>query len=119
MLRIVGLGSDFEVQVQRRQGRLLVRPVGELDIATVGRVRAAVAERGQSDDLVVDLGGLGFLDTSGVQLMVELYRRADEDGWGLTIVRGGAAVQRVFEIAGLETILPFADEVPGSDVAAS
>jgi stage II sporulation protein AA (anti-sigma F factor antagonist) len=109
----VGLGSDFDVVIHRRKGRLLVRPVGELDIATVGRLRAAVAERAGGEDLIVDLSGLGFLDTSGVQLMVELYRGAEEDGWLLTIVRGGPAVQRVFEIAGLETILPFAEEGAG------
>jgi anti-sigma B factor antagonist len=108
----VGLGGDFEVVVDRRAGRLSVRPVGELDIATVGRLRGAFAERLDAEDLVVDLRGLSFLDTSGLQLMVELHRRSQDDGWRLTLVRGDRAVQRVFEIAGLEGFLPFTDEPP-------
>jgi anti-sigma B factor antagonist/stage II sporulation protein AA (anti-sigma F factor antagonist) len=108
----VGLGSDFDVVVEHRPGRLVVRPVGELDIATVGRLRGAITERVDGEDLVVDLRGLAFLDTSGLQLVVELHRRSQADGFVLTLVRGGTPVQRVFEIAGLEGILPFADEPP-------
>jgi stage II sporulation protein AA (anti-sigma F factor antagonist) len=115
----VGLGNDFDVVVHRRPGRLVVRPVGELDIATVGRVRTALAGRKDDEDLVIDLRALGFLDTSGLQLMVELHRRSQADGWSLTLVRGGTPVQRVFEIAGLEGILPFADEPPGDAPVAS
>ena len=104
--------SEFDVQTSREDGRLVVAPVGELDIATVDRLRDAVAARGDGEALVVDLAGLEFLDTSGLQLMVALHRRARDEGYELTIVRGPHEVQRVFEIAGLDGVLPFADTRP-------
>ena len=100
---------EFEVSTTREDGRLVVAPVGELDIATVEQVRAAVAQRQAGEALVVDLGRLRFLDTSGLQLMVGLHRRAHDERFDLTVRPGPRNVQRVFEIAGLDGVLPFED----------
>jgi anti-anti-sigma factor len=102
--------SAFDVDVRRAAGRLVVVPSGELDIATVDRVRSALADREPDEGVEIDLRNLRFLDTSGLQLVVETHRRAREEGYELRIRRGSPNVQRVFEIAGLERVLPFADE---------
>ena len=99
--------GPFDVEVQRTPGRLHVRPMGDLDIATVDRVRTAVAAREAGEALELDLSGLEFLDTSGLQLLVELHRDARADGHELSIVRGTHNVHRVFEMAGLDRVLPF------------
>jgi anti-sigma B factor antagonist len=101
--------SAFDVDVRRQGGNLVVAPSGELDIATVERVRSALAERADGEGVEIDLRNLSFLDTSGLQLVVETHRRAREEGYDLRILRGSAQVQRVFEIAGLERVLPFTD----------
>jgi anti-anti-sigma factor len=101
--------ADFEVNVHREDGTLVIVPSGELDIATVDRVRTALAERAADESVQIDLRNLSFLDTSGLQLVVETHRRARQEGYPLRILRGSANVQRVFEIAGLDAVLPFAD----------
>ena len=111
----MGLDGDFEVGVDRRPGWLVVRPHGELDIATVEALRRSLAARDGDEGLALDLRGLGFLDTSGLQLVLETFRRARTEDWELVVVRGPRSVQRVFEIAGLEDMLPFADAAPGDD----
>ena len=108
----------FDVGLRREPGRLVLRPRGELDIATVQRLRDALAQREGDEGVVLDLRDLGFLDTSGLQIVVEISRRARADGFELTLVRGGRGVQRVFEIAGLTEMLPFADSAPGDGDAA-
>jgi hypothetical protein len=40
----------------------------------------------------------------------ELVERAERDGFGVRIVRGPGAVQRVFAVSGLEPRLPFVDD---------
>jgi anti-sigma B factor antagonist len=104
--------SAFDVSVRRQGSTLVVVPSGELDIATVDRVRGALAERADGEGVEIDLRGLQFLDTSGLQLVVETHRHAREAGYDLRIVRGSPHVQRVFEIAGLDRVLPFED-APG------
>ena len=50
------------------------------------------------------------MDTSGLRYVLELTDRAKQEGFGLRLVRGPRAVQRVFEVSGLEPRLPFVDE---------
>ena len=88
----------------------MVIPSGELDIATVDAVREEAARREPGEDLVVDLRGVEFLDTSGIAFTVDVFRAAQTDGgFQLRILRAPPRVQRVFDIAGLEGVLPFED----------
>ena len=59
--------------------------------------------------LVVDLSGLTFLDSSGLRLLIELAADADRDGFTLGLVPGPPVVQRVFEVSGMRALLPFSD----------
>jgi anti-sigma B factor antagonist len=99
----------FGVTSHREAGSLVVATTGELDIAAVQTVREEIARREPGERLTIDLRGLSFLDTSGIQLVVEAFRAARDDGFELTVLRGPERVQRVFEIAGLDSVLPFAD----------
>ena len=94
---------------ERGEGVLRVIPNGELDIAAADTLRARVAERAPSEKLVLDLRGLDFMDTSGIQVLVEAFRAARDEGFQLRIIRAPSGVQRVFEIAGLDAVLPFED----------
>ena len=109
----MALDDDFDVGLRRDSGRLVLCPRGELDIATVPRLRDALDQRRPGEALVLDLGGLSFLDTSGLQIVVEISRRARAEHFELTLLPGARGVQRVFEIAGLSDMLPFADRSPG------
>ena len=102
--------TAFAVTSRHEAGSLIVTPRGELDIATVGAVRDELAQRGPEEGVVVDFTQLDFLDTSGIALAVEVHRASSaENGFDLRILRAPARVQRVFEIAGLEGVLPFED----------
>ena len=111
----VAAPGNFDVATDRRGSTLIISPRGEIDLATVNLVRGAVdAERRQGDDLQLDLRGVEFMDTSGLRYVLELVDRAERDRFAVHIVRGPAAVQRVFEVSGLEPRLPFVDE-PGDE----
>jgi anti-anti-sigma factor len=101
--------GSFDVEVRRVPGRLIVAPQGELDIATLDQMRAVLADRREGEALELDLGGVDFMDTSGLQLVVEAHRDARRDGYDLTIVHGSTSVRRVFEMAGLDRVLPFTE----------
>ncbi|HEV2785771.1 MAG TPA: STAS domain-containing protein [Solirubrobacteraceae bacterium] len=104
--------SEFNVVVRREGAALVVAPEGELDMATVDSLRAALeGDLGDARSLVLDLRGLGFLDTSGLQLVFEQQRRAEQEGFSFVLVRGQRHVQRLFEIAGMNDRLTIVDEV--------
>jgi len=107
----VAAPGNFDVAIHRDGSALVVAPHGEIDLATVGLVRQAVErEQHWGDDVVLDLRGVDFLDTSGLRYVLEVNECAARDGFTLHVVRGPRAVQRVFEVAGVESRLPFVDD---------
>ena len=103
--------GNFDVATHHRGTTLVVVPAGEIDLATVGLVRDAVdRERQAEEDVVLDLREVSFMDTSGLRYVLEVVDHADRGGFSVQIVRGPAAVQRVFEVSGLEPRLPFVDD---------
>ena len=104
--------TDFNVAVRREGAALVVAPEGELDMATVGSLRERLeVDLGGARYLVLDLRGLGFLDTSGLQLVFEQQRRAEREGFSFVLVRGKRHVQRLFDIAGMNDRLTIVDDV--------
>ena len=103
--------DDFTVEVHRRPGVVVLAPTGEIDVATVERLRDPLrsAEDG-ARALVLDLRRVSFMDTSGLQLIFELQRRATLGGFELAVVRGSRQLQRLFDIAGFGDRLRMVDD---------
>jgi anti-sigma B factor antagonist len=109
--------SRFRVDVEPEREVVRVCPVGEVDLGTVGQVRAQLEELKSSgfSRLVLDLRRTTFLDSSGLRLAVEVNAASASDGFAFAIVAGPPEVQRAFELSGLASRLPFVDPRSGSD----
>jgi anti-sigma B factor antagonist len=105
----------FAVDVQRRNAVAIVRPQGELDIATVETLRAALDGIESAGRVVVDLRGLSFIDSTGLHLLVALHRRALRDGFQLSIVAPAGPIGKAIRLSGLDQALPFAPAVEAVD----
>jgi anti-anti-sigma factor len=101
------------VEVQQRDAVAIVRPRGELDLATVETLRAALDGIDSAERLVLDLRGLSFMDSTGLHLLVTLHQRAQRDGWQLSLVAPTAPVDQAIQLCGLDTELPFVAAVDG------
>jgi anti-sigma B factor antagonist len=86
-----------------------IRFAGELDIGSLPDAETAAATAFEEDweRLVVDLDRLEFMDSSGLRFVTELHARCRSADRTLSIKPGPPAVQRVFEITGLDGWLPF------------
>lgn len=85
----------------------IVRPSGELDLATVETLRSALEAIGPAARLLLDLRGLSFLDSSGLHFLTELDRRAKRDGVQLSLIAPPPPVDRSIQLCGLDRTLPF------------
>ena len=95
-----------------RDGNLhTVELEGELDLATAPDVEEELerVEATDAEAIILDLSGLTFIDSTGIRLVLATARRSRADSNRLTLLRGTAAVQRAFEISGVEALLSFAD----------
>ena len=59
-------------------------------------------------DLVLDLGGLKFMDSSGIALMIRLSRRMKATGGRMWIENPGRQPKRVIDAAGIDRLIPVA-----------
>jgi anti-sigma B factor antagonist len=102
------LGS-LAVRSEREGEAQIIELVGELDLDGAPRLEQALrdAEAGDASSIVVDLGGLEFIDSTGLRLLVMAAERSKDGRFSL--LRGPKQVHRVFEITDLVDRLPFAD----------
>lgn len=103
--------AAFRVDVEMEHGAVRVCPVGEVDIATVGRVRARIDEAmaAGAGRVILDLRTTTFLDSAGLHLAVDTVESAARNGVEFAIIVGPHAVQRTFDVAGLRARLPFVE----------
>jgi len=102
------LGS-LAVRSEREGDAQIIELIGELDLDGAPRLEEALreAEAGDATSIVVDLGSLEFIDSTGLRLLVIAAERSTEGRFSL--LRGPKQVHRVFEITDLVERLPFAD----------
>jgi anti-sigma B factor antagonist len=108
--------TELRCEVSRNGDAAWVQPFGELDLDTVHRIEAALEElRGdECADLVLDLRGLTFMDSTGLRLVIRWDTAAREDGFNFAIVPGEDVVQRVFQLTGMDAHVRLADPPPDS-----
>jgi anti-anti-sigma factor len=84
-------------------GVLTLAIAGELDLASIGSVHEAIDEAvdGNPERIVFDLGGVTFMDSSGIAMMLQVSKRV-----GNVEVRNVTPiVRRVIEATGLVEVL--------------
>jgi anti-sigma B factor antagonist len=100
----------FRVDEGDAGGEHVLRPAGELDIATAPSLERALHEVATPGRRVLlDLSGLQFMDSTGLRVIVRAANAARKDGWELRLRQGPPPVRRVFELSGLGAALPFED----------
>lgn len=94
--------------VEDVEGVLVVRIGGELDLLTVPDLRAGVASATErtTGPVVIDLTGVGFLSSAGLQLLVSVNTDLAAEHRTLGLVTGdNRPVVRPLQVTGLDQLL--------------
>jgi anti-anti-sigma factor len=76
---------------------------GELDLSSVGELASALDPVDGS--LVIDLGGVSFMDSSGIRTLVVARKRLLNHGGSLLLRAPQPHVRLLLEITGLDAII--------------
>jgi anti-sigma B factor antagonist len=91
---------------------------GELDAHTASELERQLTPllNGSRDgDLSIELADLGFIDSSGLRLLVESHQRAEAAGFRLVLTRPSRAVVRLLEVSGLAEMLHLDHGAPADE----
>lgn len=103
--------GELVIKSERRGTAHVIVVAGELDLATAATLAAELEAAQASDarEIVLDLGGVHFIDSRGLGVILQADAVSRADGHRLGFRRGPPEVQRLFEIAGVADRLPFID----------
>jgi len=106
------MAREYDVHVESGDGRATLRVTGEFDLAATEAVENALlsVENGANSEIVLDLRGVTFLDSTGLRTITSADHRARESGRVLKIVRGPEQVQKLLYVTGMDKILPLVDD---------
>jgi anti-anti-sigma factor len=94
-------------------GRTIITAEGDIDLTTAGILREALEHALQTPaTVVVDVGGVGFIDSSGLNAFVWGHRHAQSSGCSLLLRHPSAMLRRLLEVTALDSILRIDGEVP-------
>lgn len=92
--------TDFSVELT---GNGIVVVHGDVDLSTAPRFEAALQDAviQHRGDLTIDLSGVEFMDSAGMNVLVRTYKAIDGDGRSLNLVRLTPPVRRALEVGGI------------------
>ena len=101
--------GGLEISSALVDGAVRVSLQGELDLSCVRRMEECFVsiDEQQPARVTVDLGGLVFMDSSGLRVLLLADARAREQGYEFVLLPGQEPVQRVFEMTGALDVLRF------------
>jgi anti-sigma B factor antagonist len=106
---------DFRIVVSREGPHVVVEVSGEVDVYTAPRLREVlmdVIDGGGVAVLDIDLAHLGFVDSTGLGVIVGALRRLRSDGGDLGLLNPRPSVGKVLEITGLADVLRAKSPLP-------
>jgi anti-sigma B factor antagonist len=92
--------GTFRARAEERPDGVVVVAEGELDLVGAPVLAAALPGSGDSP-VVIDLGGVGFMDSSGLRALLEARQACLAAGRPFAIARPSEAVVRVLELVDL------------------
>lgn len=97
----------MKCSVESRDGVVVVRVDGDVDVANTLALRDTLAEamRDPGGTVLLDLGGVEFLDSAGVGLLVSAHRRAQASSGVFAIADVTPTVARVLQLTRTDRVL--------------
>lgn len=102
----------MKLDVERKEKNIIIRLAGELDLYTVNNLKIVLEREMEAKgikNLILNLGKVNFIDSSGIGLILGKYKALTEHGGKVAAVDLLPVVKRIFELSGLLKIIPIYD----------
>ena len=104
---------ELKVSSRSQGDHTVVAVSGEIDLYTAprlqGELATAVTGAGPAR-VVVDMAGVDFCDSTGMNVLLAALRRARERGGDLVLAGPRPAVRKILQVTGLESVFTVLDD---------
>jgi len=103
----VGEAGKLEIDERSANGRLVLELRGELDLANAAQLDRAIAQAESADrsELLLDLSGVEFIDSTGLRSILAAHEKLGGRGGRLLVTGGQPQVARLLELTGADDYL--------------
>ena len=109
MVRLV----ELNVSSRFHDDHTTVTISGEIDLYTAPRLHSelgAVLVDGTPTRVVIDMSGVEFCDSTGMNVLLSCLRRVRERGGELEIASPKPAVRKILQVTGLDSVFTLVDD---------
>ncbi len=109
---------ELDISTERDGSTCRITVTGEVDVYTSPMLKSHIVDAVDDGcvDLVIDLEGVGFIDSSGLGVLVSGLRRVKEQSGSMRIICTRDGILKIFRITGLDKVFPIfsnADDAEG------
>jgi anti-sigma B factor antagonist len=101
-----------ELRLERVDGTLVARLSGEIDLSNAAIIKRSVAESVSNQELalVLDLSGVGYLDSAGIAMLFDLARLlARHQQQLILVVPAASLLHRTLRVSGWPSNVPIVE----------
>jgi anti-sigma B factor antagonist len=103
---------ELKVTTRAQGDHTILSVSGEIDLYTAPTLQSELMSAlspGQVR-LIVDMSGVDFCDSTGINILLAAHRHARERGGELQLARLGSATRKVLQVTGLESVFTVLEE---------
>jgi anti-sigma B factor antagonist len=112
--------TDFDVRERSvNSERSLIAVAGELDLFTAPELRTRLNELidDGTRELIVDLSDTAFLDSTGLGVLISVYKRMSSCDGELVIIDSRRNILKAFQVAGVDQLLTIVESYDDANAA--
>jgi anti-sigma B factor antagonist len=104
---------ELKVSSRSEGDRVIVALSGEIDLYTAPRLQSQLSAALNVDRpvrLVVDMSGVEFCDSTGMNVLLAAQRMAREQGGNVELSSPRPAVRKILQVTGLESVFTVVED---------
>jgi len=104
----------LRITSRKKKGILVVSLEGELDHHTAEQVREYIDKKLEDPtikNIIMDIKGLNFMDSSGIGVLIGRYKIISKRGGKVGLVNINSHIDRIFQMSGIYKIVRVYDQL--------
>ncbi len=101
----------MHVECEKRDDYTLARVTGSIEVVSGNRLAEATCLRTASDNVVLDMSGVDFLDSSGVRILLDIVRNFKNAEKKIIMANPSPTVFRTLQLVNFDRLVPVVESV--------